>query len=353
MSEKKEEKQKTIPGDVADQVAAAVEHLCEAEKSFRGIRKTYQDLDAELKAAEYSLETFHRDLSLADGPKIGGVNGSRILRASDTATEIDLSAAVQSIREKLDLMAPDFQRAKEAYDDALATLSRFQVKGSDLLVIQEQLLSLDARRSQFVEAVQNQEVILAGSEEGALELSQLYTKKEDLLARVELGEVDSGEIIALDTEIEKRFGVHEARLSRASSTIAGLERQIEALDREAEARKLVLRVALSHFLRTHAETVGKEYLANAEALTGAFKKLLGINLVLQKISPDSVEILGRTFDQIRLPAFNLAVFDGMGTPRDSNFILGGDIYDHFEECESRAKDSLCALGLKLPVVEAL
>lgn len=142
--------------------------------------------------------------------------------------------------------------------------------------------------------------------------SPAQDSRPEVLARLALGEADPSEISGFHAQISKEVAAEKKASSTAIALVETAEETIvglRALLDEAEAGLSSLQASTADiefdFLRSHAESIGKEYVQAAETVLAMWARLCALDDIVKIFRPRSSVFKQRKCHDLFIPAFSV------------------------------------------------
>ena len=190
----------------------------------------------------------------------------------------------------------------------------FDIPAAEVIKLQESCKTASEKVESLQNAIHAQEEIKAKASSTVLSTEELDKAREDLLARIALGDATEKDLADFDKEHSKKLtAAREAKKSSesavvsANQTIAGLRRRLA--EAESELSNLIdqKNSALFSFLKSEIEKAGDEYLELARALTEKYKNIMGLEALMRSYT-DNPRVRTANYGDFRIPMFNLRAF---------------------------------------------
>ncbi len=183
--------------------------------------------------------------------------------------------------------------------------------------LQDRCKEMSGKIDSLRRAISDQEEIKAKARSAVPSMQSLNNERENLLARIALGEATQKDLDSFDKKYAKELTANreasqlsESIISSADQTIAGLRRCLNNAELELTTLTDQKDSARLDFLRSEAEKVGAEYLELAYALTEKYKRIVGLDCLMRKFreNPNIRTVNSGIF---KIPMFNLPVFKSL------------------------------------------
>jgi hypothetical protein len=202
-------------------------------------------------------------------------------------------------------------------------------KQKQVNVAREQVAGIKGKLAmQEAAATQRQESLRASEAQRAT----LAEQRQDARAKLELGEATEEEVAAIVKEtleqhqqlfeVERR---HKAEIAEANDIAAGLQRVIAKAEGDLKTLERELLQAAIDCIRREAEQEAADYLKDALALDTRYKRIVGLNAMLQTVGKklDQNLDLGFARGQVAdfsVPKFALEAFGKWGYGAPDHFV---------------------------------
>lgn len=212
---------------------------------------------------------------------------------------------MSKIQAKKQLSISPFEATREASNITPA---------SEVIALQEQCLKASEKVEALQLAILAQEEIKQKAYSSIPSMLELDKAREDMLAKIALGDVTAKDLAAFDKEYEEKITVArdvrkslENVVSSANQTIAGLQRRQTEAEKEMSTLTGEEESARIHFLQSEMEKLGCEYLELANALTEKYKRIITLEALMRSFTK-SPKIRTVNCDVFKIPMFNLSAF---------------------------------------------
>ncbi|HNX77562.1 MAG TPA: hypothetical protein PKM56_17920 [Candidatus Rifleibacterium sp.] len=223
--------------------------------------------------------------------------------------------------------------------------------------LQDRCKVMSEKINSLQKAISDQEEIKAKARSAVPSMQSLNNERENLLAKIALGEASQKDLDSFDKKYAKELtATREARqlsesiISSADQTIAGLRRCLNNAELELTTLTDQKDSARLDFLRSEVEKVGAEYLDLAYALTEKYKRIVGIEVLMRKFTANP-GIRTANGDIFKIPMFNLPVFKNLlqkepaGTFPDAH--IAAKFHSSLDVSRDAEKERMAKLGVDL------
>ena len=330
------------------------DELAEAEDN-------YKKADREMRSLRSELSNFKYRLNDECGFK-GVVVSEDIPQMVDPEKEVNikyLEGEIAKIEAGIEKLLPVHCERKETVDTLRNKFkTSFSVTPDDLLRFQEIRDSQVERIAQIESAIEKNNEELQGENEATVRHHELCEQKETLLASIALNEGNhealdgiNKQIAVVDAEIREQQDSSAAFITSRAQTISGLRKMLQETVAAKEQTDFIINELLTGHLLCRAEEFASEYAKAAVTIEKSFKRLLGIQEVLDILKPprERINILGSSVELLNIPDFEI---EGCKAQNNNGFLFsfqhgcGGD----FQEKEAAMEmKRLTDLGVCLPL----
>ena len=243
-------------------------------------------------------------------------------------TYLRAKAEFEALQEKIDVI--EAERCQLEVD--LKRLS-LELAGIDLGVDIDELLALEAKRDnlQFeldtllaAIAAEREKIDNADLEERQERLDGLQQEHESLLADLATGKLSDRQAIEqLNDKILKEEQDYDGKVDEVATsqqTIKGLERKSETVTLSRDRADEVFWAALSAFLGKEVERLAEQYVSQATALYGTFKRMLACASIPGMLGKD-LNIVVSISSGLRIPSVNIGSLAGQGLKDSPGFLF--------------------------------
>ncbi|EKD81731.1 MAG: hypothetical protein ACD_39C01664G0001 [uncultured bacterium] len=227
-----------------------------------------------------------------------------------------LKARVKFASQELQQANEDMQRIHNELAELEKELKNysFNTPASEVIELQERCKSASEKVESLRRAILAQEEIKQKASSIVPSTQELDKSREDLLAKIALGDATAKDLAAFDKEYAKDMSAaREARkssenaVSSANQTIAGLRRRLAEAEQELNTLIDQTGSARFHFLKSEIETVCDDYLELANALTEKYKRIMALEALMRTFT-DNPKIRTANYNVFKIPMFNLRAF---------------------------------------------
>lgn len=302
------EQPKTFNYIVAQDKFDQLEQLKQDYKNHVEISNTKKSFVNKL---QLSLEKFISNIQWADKEKRIPEN------PHDAKKQKELIAMVELALRELEQAQNDVKQRGDSITELEQELKNYEynIPALEVVTIQELCKEASKKVESLQCAILDQKEIKEKANSNIPSMQELEKIRENLLAKITLGEADKKDLLSFDkkyvkkhAEMQKAKKNSERIASSANQTIAGLQRRLTIADSELNALKTQRKTVQLHFLRSEIEKAGDEYLELARSLTDKYKRILGLE-ALMKIFIKKPGIKGINFNDFRIPTFSLRAFN--------------------------------------------
>lgn len=325
--------------------------LAQAESDFKNVEEPIQELKSKLAQTQ---------LLLSDKISQRGVVVSGQIKQIDPKLEKeikDLTVQIEGIESEISKQFPDYEEKKERIANMkLEARSAMSVTQDDLVYFRQKISSKNAQIDKIETAIEENKILIKAENKALEKHQELCEQKENLLACLAINQEDSKaldgineQLAKIEKQIEEQQKESMAYTSGKAQTISGLKRMLDAEKTERDKLEVLFDDLMNYHLLWRAEQIGAEYVKAAQIVEESYKKLFGIEVVLETLNnrKDRPSILGNACQQLRLPSFPIK---GCEAKNDSEGFLfsfenGGDFIDKAfaAEAERLAELGVCQI----------
>ncbi len=155
---------------------------------------------------------------------------------------------------------------------------------NQVLAHQQHIENAEMKVAELQSLIADQEEVGHHASEGKDPLDDLMVEREELLARISLGDAKNDELVNLDkkiAEIDEAFKKNQTQqmeqLRNSRQTVTGLQRRLEDETAELNRLKNMIPQVIEQFLITEAEQTAREYQELAHMLVDKIKRLAALD----------------------------------------------------------------------------
>lgn len=218
----------------------------------------------------------------------------------------------------------------------------------EILDLQRQIKMAQTEIARIESSLEEQRRILAEAQARMQSKDDLSSQRDDLAAKVALGQEPEKSLKELDTKIAEHQQTVDREIAEAlpiaeeaQSVIAGLERKLEAARNALSELEAKHAPALAMFYNSVAEVEGIRYLELARKLHDCYLKLTALNTLL-----GGNALLSYNHSRMLIPSFRLKAHEGAGRPREQWTLFSAQ-YADFDNARRKLQEDFRSRGINL------
>ncbi len=239
----------------AEQLQAAYEHL----SALNSARE-----DADRKRYELSMELQRLDLE----------DDLQRMKHEKLTTQ------VETLSREIEALMVETEATKKEIETLKKDEQKPAVTTGDLQAAQLALTDAEGAYHGFKVHLQEQQAIIEAAEAARPDMTALEQQREDLAAKVAIGEAKQADLAKLEEKIASTDlayrKTHAKKARRAKAAIAGLQRKIEAADVIVEQRQQELAMLVDGFIEAEMVRTAAKVERAGKALAKAYGEALGL-----------------------------------------------------------------------------
>ena len=217
----------------------------------------------------------------------------------------ELQQATDEAKQKGNTIA-DLEKELKKYE--------YNIPALEVVTIQKQCKDASEKVDALQCAILDQENIKEKASSSVPSMQDLDKDRENLLAKITLGEATTKDLNSFDKKYAKEQGKiqkikknSKSIILSANQTIAGLQRRLTNAETQLNTLITQKDTVQLHFLRSEIEKTGDEYSELANSLIEKYKRILGLEGLMRTFITNP-KIRGINYHDFRIPTFSLRAF---------------------------------------------